>query len=96
MNEKNKEGSLKIFFIKLISVSLAIIFIINILFNLIVADKFEMLLSISELETRRELGDKTRENIKEMLEKDNLIKKEDKILLYKLYQKIKSEFEDVK
>ena len=46
---------------------LAIIFIINILFNLIVADKFEMLLSISELETRRELGDKMRENIKEML-----------------------------
>tara|TARA_Y100000590_G_scaffold331593_1_gene376789 strand:+ start:705 stop:995 length:291 start_codon:yes stop_codon:yes gene_type:complete len=96
MNEKNKKGSLKIFFIKLISVSLAIIFIINILFNLIVADKFEMLLSISELETRRELGDKMRENIKEMLEKDNLIKKEDKILLYKLYQKIKSEFEDIK
>ena len=96
MDEKNKKGNLKIFFIKLISVSLAIIFIINILFNLIVAEKFQMMFSISELETRRELGDKMRDNIKEMLEKDNLIKKEDKILLYKLYQKIKSEFEDIK
>ena len=96
MNEKNKKGNLKIFFIKLISISLAIVFVINILFNLIVADKFQMLLSISELETRREMGDQMRENIKEMLKKDNLIKEEDKILLYKFYKKIKSEFEDIK
>ena len=41
MSESNKNHNLKIFFIKLISISLAIVFVINILFNLIVADKFK-------------------------------------------------------
>jgi len=98
MSESNKNHSLKIFFIKLISISLAIVFVINILFNLIVADKFKslgLLLSIDELETRRELGNKIRDNIEQVLKKDHIIKKEDKILLYKLYQKLKSEFEEI-
>ena len=30
------------------------------------------------------------------IKKDNLINKEDKILIYKLYQKIKLEFKDIK
>ena len=99
MGENNKNQNLKIFFIKLVSISLAIVFVINILFNLIVADKFKgvgLLLSIDELETRRELGNKIRDNIEQVLKKDHIIKKEDKILLYKLYQKLKSEFEEIK
>ena len=98
MSESNKNHSLKIFFIKLISISLAIVFVINILFNLIVADKFKsigLLLSIDELETRRELGNKIRDDIEQILKKEHIIKKEDKLLIYKLYQKIKSEFEDI-
>ena len=98
MSESNKNHSLKIFFIKLISISLAIVFVINILFNLIVADKFKsvgLLLSIDELETRRELGNKIRDDIEQVLKKDHIIKKEDKLLIYKLYQKIKSEFKDI-
>ena len=98
MSESNKNHNLKIFFIKLISISLAIVFIINILFNLIVADKFKSLglvLSIDELETRRELGNKIRDDIEQILKKEHIIKKEDKLLIYKLYQKIKSEFKDI-
>ena len=98
MSESNKNHNLKIFFIKLISISLAIVFVINILFNLIVADKFKsvgLLLSIDELETRRELGNKIRDDIEQVLKKVHIIKKEDKLLIYKLYQKIKSEFKDI-
>ena len=98
MSESNKNHNLKIFFIKLISISLAIVFVINILFNLIVADKFKsfgLLLSIDELETRRELGNKIRDDIEQILKKEHIIKKDDKLLIYKLYQKIKSEFKDI-
>ncbi len=98
MSESNKNHNLKIFFIKLISISLAFVFVINILFNLIVADKFKsfgLLLSIDELETRRELGNKIRDDIEQVLKKEHIIKKEDKLLIYKLYQKIKSEFKDI-
>ena len=98
MSESNKNHNLKIFFIKLISISLAIVFIINILFNLIVADKFKSLglvLSIDELETRRELGNKIRDDIEQILKKEHIIKKEDKLLIYKLYQKVKSEFKNI-
>ena len=98
MGENNKNQNLKIFFIKLVSISLAIVFVINILFNLIVADNFKsfgLLLSIDELETRRELGNKIRDDIEQVLKKEHIIKKEDKLLIYKLYQKIKSEFKDI-
>ena len=98
MSESNKNHNLKIFFIKLISISLAIVFVINILFNLIVTDKFKsfgLLLSIDELETRRELGNKIRDDIEQILKKEHIIKKEDKLLIYKLYQKVKSEFKDI-
>ena len=97
MSESNKNHNLKIFFIKLISISLAVVFVINILFNLIITDKFKsvgLLLSIDKLETRRELGNKIRDDIEQVLKKEHIIKKEDKLLLYKLYQKIKSEFKN--
>ena len=96
--KKYKKQDLKLFFIKLISISLAIVFIINILFNLIVTDKFKsigLLLSISELETRKELGNEIRDDIEQLLKKEYLIKNEDRLLIYKLYQKIKSEFEEI-
>ena len=50
----NKDKNLKIFIIKLISISIAIIIIINVLFNLIISNvKFiDTLTSLSELETR--------------------------------------------
>ncbi len=99
MEKNTNNNSLKIFFIKLFSISIAVIIIINVLFNLIVSDKMkhlDILFSLDELENRRELGNQLRQDLQALLEKDNLINKEDKILIYKLYQKIKLEFKDIK
>ena len=99
MDNNTNPKSLKIFFIKLVSIFIAIIITINVLFNLIISDKmksFDILFSLSELENRRDYGNKLRNNLNELLKKDDIIKEEDKILLYKLYQKLKSEFEEIK
>jgi hypothetical protein len=94
-----KTKNLKVFFIKLISISIAIILIINTLFNLLLSERFKQidnLLLFTNVENRQEYGDKLRESLNDLLEKDNLIYEEDKVLLYKLYKKLKSEFEDIK
>ena len=93
-----KEKSLKTFFIKLVSISIAIIIIVNVLFNLIISNVgfINKAVSLSELENRREQADKLRDSLNDLLKKDKIIKEEDKILLYKLYQKLKSEFEEIK
>ena len=94
-----KTKNLKVFFIKLISISIAIILIINTLFNLLLSERFKQidnLLLFTNVENRQEYGDKLRESLHDLLEKDNLIYEEDKVLLYKLYKKLKSEFEDIK
>ena len=98
-NNKSKSGvNLKIFFIKLISISIAIIIIINFLFNIILAerlDKIDKILSVSESTKRYELKEKIRDEINHGLSKENMLHEEDKILLYKLYLKIKKEFKDL-
>ncbi len=94
-----KTKNLKVFFIKLISISIAIILIIHTLFNLLLSERFKQinsLLLLTNVENRQEYGDKLRESLNDLLEKDNLIYEEDKVLLYKLYKKLKSEFEDIK
>ena len=99
MDNNTNPKSLKIFFIKLVSIFIATIIAINVLFNLIISDNmqsFGMLFSLTELENRRDYGNKLRDNLNELLKKDDIIKEEDKILLYKLYQKLKSEFEEIK
>ena len=99
MDNNTNPKNLKIFFIKLVSIFIATIIAINVLFNLIISDKmesFDILFSLTELENRRDYGNKLRDNLNELLKKDDIIKKEDKILLYKFYQKLKSEFEEIK
>ena len=99
MDNNTNPKNLKIFFIKLVSIFIATIIAINVLFNLIISDKmkyFDILFSLTELENRRDYGNKLRDNLNELLKKDDIIKEEDKILLYKLYQKLKSEFEEIK
>ena len=99
MDNNTNPKNLKIFFIKLISIFIATIIAINVLFNLIISDKMkylDILFSLTELENRRDYGNKLRDNLNELLKKDDIIKEEDKILLYKLYQKLKSEFEEIK
>ena len=90
-NKKSSQKTLKIFFIKLISISIAILILINLVFNLFLAERLEKIdkiLLLDKNEFRHEIKEKIREELKSNLDKDNLIYEEDKILLYKLYQKI--------
>ncbi len=94
----DQKGNLKIFFIKLVSVTFAIIIIINVIFNLIFADKIEkidQILSLDKSKFRNELREKIRNEIRNGLEKDKILNEEDKILLYNLYKKIEQEFKEI-
>ena len=98
MGKINETNNLKKFFIKLISITLAIIITVNIIFNLIFADKLENLsqvLSLDKKENIDQVKDKLRSEIKKGLDKDYILNKEDKILLYKFYIKIKNEFKEI-
>ena len=93
-----KQNNLKSFFIKLVSITIAIILIINVVYNLFLADKMEALnklISLDKSKFRSELRDKVRNEIRDGLEKENILNEEDKVLLYKLYIKIKNEFKDL-
>ena len=94
----DQKGNLKIFFIKLVSVTFAIIIIINVIFNLIFADKIEkidQILSLDKSKFRNELREKIRNEIRNGLEKDKILNEEDKILLYNLYKKLEQEFKEI-
>ena len=103
MNENNinksvHQKSLKIFFIKLISISIVILIMINLIFNLFIAERLEKIdkiLLLNKNQYRNEIKEKIREELNSGLNKENLIYEEDKILLYKLYQKLKKEFQDI-
>ena len=103
MNE-NKNGesgpqkSLKSFFIKLISVSIAVIIIVSLLFNIFLAErleKFDRVFSIGRSDIRYDFQKKIRNELNDSLSKENILYEEDKILLYKLYQKLIREFKDL-
>ena len=97
-NNKVAKNNYKPFFIKLASISVAIVIVINLLFNLIFAERLEKIdkiLLLDKSKMRNEFKQKIRKEISEGLEKENMIKEEDKVLLYKLYLKIKKEFEDL-
>ena len=97
-NNKVAKNNYKPFFIKLASISVAIVIVINLLFNLIFAERLEKIdkiLLLDKSKIRNEFKQKIRKEISEGIEKENMIKEEDKVLLYKLYLKIKKEFEDL-
>ena len=93
-NKNNTQKNLKIFFIKLISISIVILITINLIFNLFFAERLEKIDRILLL-NKNEVKDKIREELNSGLDKENMIYEEDKILLYKLYQKLKKEFQDI-
>ena len=101
INNNNKtisQKSLKIFFIKLISIFIVIVVVINLTFNLFFAERLEnidKILLLNKNEFRNEIKEKIREELNSGLNKENLIYEEDKILLYKLYHKLKKEFQDI-
>ena len=97
-NKKSSQTTLKIFFIKLISISIVILIMINLIFNLFIAERLEKIdkiLLLNKNQYRNEIKEKIREELNSGLNKENLIYEEDKILLYKLYQKLKKEFQDI-
>ena len=99
MNQNNNKPNLKNFFIKLLAITISIIIIINISYNLIFADKMEnknKVLSLNEKENIENIKEKIRLEIKKGLNKDKVLSDEDKVLLYEFYKKLKKEFETVK
>ena len=97
MNQDKNKGDLKRFFIKLAAITLSIIIIINISYNLIFAEKLEnisKLLLLSDKENVEILKNKMRSEIRKGLNKDKIVNDEDRILLYKFYLKLKKEFKE--
>ncbi len=98
MSENRNQTNLKKFLIKLIAITFAIIIIINVTYNLIFADKLEninKILLLNKKENIESIKDKIRSELKQGLEKDQILNKEDKLLIYKFYLKIKNEFKDI-
>ena len=87
------ESNLKIFFIKLVAITFAIIVIINVFYNVFLADKLEFLNKLSTLDnnTAEMVKDKIRSEMKSGLEKDRILSSEDAILIKKFIKKITSE-----
>ncbi len=97
MSSKN-QNNLKIFLIKLLAITFSVIIIINVTYNLILADKLEninKLLQLNKKENIELIKNKIRSEIQSGLEKDNLFNERDKILIYNFYKKIKKEFDEI-
>ena len=98
MDNRNNQSNLKIFFIKLIAITFAVIVIINITYNLIFAEKFEninKILSLKNKENIELVKNKIRLEINKGLLKDKIMNDEDRMLFYKFYLKIKNEFQEI-
>ena len=87
------ESNLKIFFIKLIAITFSIIVVINVFYNIFIADKLDVLNKLSNLDknTANIIKDKVRSELKSGLEKDRILSDEDAILIKKFIEKISSE-----
>ena len=90
--------NLRPFFIKLIAISIAVIIIINLIFNIILGERLEKIdkiISLGDSSTRNDVKLKIRSELNKGLDKENIFSKEDKVLIYKIYKKIQKEFEDL-
>ena len=70
----------------------------SLLFNLIFAERLEKIdniLSLNKSLFRNQMKEKIRDELTDGLNKENMIAEEDKILLYKIYLKLKKEFENL-
>jgi len=90
--------NLRPFFIKLIAISIAVIIIINLLFNILLGERLEKIdkiISLGDSSTRNDVKLKIRSELNKGLDKENIFSKEDKVLIYKIYKKIQKEFKDL-
>jgi len=90
--------NLRPFFIKLFTISIAVIIIINLIFNILLGERLEKIdkiISLGDSSTRNDVKLKIRSELNKGLNKENIFSKEDKVLIYKIYKKIQKEFEDL-
>tara|TARA_B100000953_G_scaffold121607_1_gene100124 strand:- start:918 stop:1217 length:300 start_codon:yes stop_codon:yes gene_type:complete len=90
--------NLRSFFIKLFAISIVVIIVINLLFNIILGERLEKIdkiISLGDSSTRNDVKLKIRSELNKGLDKENIFSKEDKVLIYKIYKKIQKEFEDL-
>jgi len=90
--------NLRPFFIKLIAISIAVVIIINLIFNILLGERLEKIdkiISLGDSSTRNDVKLKIRSELNKGLDKENIFSKEDKVLIYKIYKKIQKEFEDL-
>ena len=90
--------NLKPFLIKLVAITIAVIVVINIVFNVLLGERLEKIdkiISLSDSKTRSDIKQKIRSEISKKLEKDKIFSDEDKVLFYKLFKKIQKEFTDL-
>jgi len=87
------EGNLKTFFIKLISITFAIIVILNVIYNTFLAEKLDVLNKLSKIDknTAEVIKDKLRSELRSGLEKDRILTKEDADLIKRFLDKVSSE-----
>ena len=93
-----KDNNLKFFFIKLVSITISIIIIINVVFNLLFSEKlesFNKIFSFTDKDSRNLLKTKLMKEMEDSLNKDQILYDEDKRLIYRVYLKLKKEFEDI-
>jgi (p)ppGpp synthase/HD superfamily hydrolase len=87
--------NLKSFFVKLVAISIAVIIIINLVFNILLGERLEKIdkiMSLSDSTSRKEVNKKIRSELNKGLEKEYIFSEEDRVLIYKIYKKIKKEF----
>ena len=97
-SKKISQNNIKPFLVKLVLISIATVIVINLTFNLIFAERLEKIdriLLLNENQSRNEIKEKLRNELADGLNKEHMIAEKDKILLYKIYLKIKKEFEDL-
>ena len=90
--------NLRPFFIKLFAISIAVIIIINLIFNILLGERLEKIdkiISLGDSSTRNDVRLKIRSELNRGLDKENIFSKEDKVLIYKIYKKIQKEFKDL-
>ena len=97
MNQKSNKSSLKTFFIKLAAITVSVIIIINMSYNLFFSEKLENInkvLTLNNKESIEEIKDKIRLEIKNGLDKEKILNDEDAVLLNKLYLKLIKELKE--
>ena len=79
--------NLRSFFIKLFAISVAVIIIINLIFNILLGERLEKIdkiISLGDSSTRNDVKLKIRSELNKGLDKENIFSKEDKVLIYKI------------